>query len=71
MSEKTKAIIAVHLFGYCADMVALKEVTGVIPIVEDAACAAGASLNGIPAGALGDIGCFSFHPRKSVTTGEG
>ena len=71
ITEKTKAIIAVHLFGYCADMVALKEVTGVIPIVEDAACAAGASLNGIPAGALGDIGCFSFHPRKSVTTGEG
>lgn len=71
ITEKTKAIIAVHLFGYCADMVTLKEVAGVIPIVEDAACAAGASLNGIPAGALGDIGCFSFHPRKSVTTGEG
>ncbi len=71
ISEKTKAIIAVHLFGYCANMDALKDIAGEIPIVEDAACAAGAALNGVPAGGLGDIGCFSFHPRKSVTTGEG
>ena len=71
ITGNTKAIIAVHLFGYCADMNALKSVAGDIPIVEDAACAAGASLNGVSAGGLGDIGCFSFHPRKSVTTGEG
>lgn len=71
LTANTKAIIAVHLFGYCADMDALKKIAGSIPIVEDAACAAGASLNGIPAGGLGDIGCFSFHPRKSITTGEG
>lgn len=71
LTDKTKAIIAVHLFGLCADMDALKEAAPGIPIVEDAACAAGAAYNGVPAGALGDIGCFSFHPRKSVTTGEG
>ena len=41
------------------------------PIVEDAACAAGASYQERPAGGLGDVACFSFHPRKSITTGEG
>jgi perosamine synthetase len=61
ISVRTKAIIPVHLFGLCADMDA----------IEDGACAAGAGLKGRPAGSLGDIGCFSFHPRKSVTTGEG
>ena len=71
ITPKTKVIIAVHLFGYCADMDAIKEIAGDIPIVEDAACAAGAAYKGVPAGALGIFGCFSFHPRKSVTTGEG
>jgi len=68
---KTKAIIPVHLFGLCADMDAIKLVAGEIPLVEDGACAAGAGYKGVPAGGLGTIGCFSFHPRKSVTTGEG
>ena len=45
ITGNTRAIIAVHLFGYCADMQALKNVAGDIPIVEDAACAAGAALN--------------------------
>jgi perosamine synthetase len=71
ISSKTKAIIPVHLFGLCADMNKIKEVAGNIPLVEDGACAAGAAYKGTPAGALGTIGCFSFHPRKSVTTGEG
>lgn len=71
ITPNTKAIIPVHLFGLCADIRAIKEVAPNIPLVEDAACAAGASLDGIPAGALGDIGCFSFHPRKSITCGEG
>lgn len=71
ITSKTKAIIPVHLFGLCADIDAIKKVAPGIKIVEDGACAAGAGLNGKPAGSLGDIGCFSFHPRKSVTTGEG
>jgi perosamine synthetase len=71
ITPRTKCIIAVHLFGLCADMDAIRAVAGDIPIVEDAACAAGAAYKGTPAGALGTIGCFSFHPRKSVTTGEG
>lgn len=72
ITPKTKAVIAVHLFGLCADMNAIK---AVIPdnvrIVEDAACAAGASYYGNWAGTLGDAASFSFHPRKSITTGEG
>jgi dTDP-4-amino-4,6-dideoxygalactose transaminase len=71
ITPKTKAIIPVHLFGLCADMDAVKAVAGDIPLVEDGACAAGAGYKGRPAGSLGTLGCFSFHPRKSVTTGEG
>lgn len=71
ITKKTKAIIPVHLFGLCADMDEIKKIAPGIPLVEDAACAAGAAYKGIPAGGLGTIGCFSFHPRKSVTTGEG
>lgn len=71
ITPRTKAIIPVHLFGLCANMDMIKEIAGNIPLVEDGACAAGAAFKGIPAGGLGTIGCFSFHPRKSVTTGEG
>jgi len=71
ITPKTKAIIPVHLFGLCADMDVIKHVSGDIPLIEDAACASGASYKGVPAGGLGIIGCFSFHPRKSITTGEG
>lgn len=71
LTDKTKAIIPVHLFGLCADIDKIKEIAPQLKIVEDGACAAGSALNGNPAGSLGDIGCFSFHPRKSVTTGEG
>ena len=72
ITSRTKAVIVVHLFGLCADMEGLRAVLPAhIPIIEDAACAAGASLNGIPAGGLGDAAAFSFHPRKSITTGEG
>ena len=71
VTSNTKAIIPVHLFGLCADIDAIKEIAPGIPLVEDAACAAGAMYKGKFAGALGDLGCFSFHPRKSITTGEG
>ena len=71
ITPKTKAVIPVHLFGLCADMDAIAEVAGNVPLIEDAACAAGASYHGRSAGSLGLLGCFSFHPRKVITTGEG
>lgn len=72
VTPRTKALIAVHLFGLTADMEALRAaVPGHVAIVEDAACAAGADYRGRPAGSLGAIGCFSLHPRKSITCGEG
>ena len=72
VTERTKAIIPVHLFGLCADMDAIRSVLpDGVHVVEDAACAAGASYKGTPAGGLGDVAAFSFHPRKSITTGEG
>jgi perosamine synthetase len=68
-----KAVIPVHAFGLMADMRAINEICARwnIPVVEDAACALGASLHGQQAGSWGTMGCFSFHPRKAVTTGEG
>ena len=72
VTKRTRAVIAVHLFGLCADMDSLREALPEhILLFEDAACGAGASLRGISAGALGDAAAFSFHPRKSITTGEG
>lgn len=71
VTPRTKAAIPVHLFGLCADMDALAEALPGIPMLEDAACAAGAAYRGRPAGALGAAAAFSFHPRKSITTGEG
>lgn len=72
ITPRTRAVIAVHLFGLIADMDRLRAVVpDQIPIVEDAACAAGADYRGKAAGALGTLGCFSLHPRKSITCGEG
>lgn len=72
ITERTKAIIPVHLFGLCADIDAIRSVLPPhVKILEDAACAAGASYKGRMAGSLGDMASFSFHPRKSITTGEG
>ena len=72
LTERTKAVIPVHLFGLCADIDAIRVVLPEgVRVLEDAACAAGAMYKGKKAGALGDAGVFSFHPRKSITTGEG
>jgi len=71
VTARTKAVIVVHLFGLCADIDAVAAAAPGIPIIEDAACATGATYKGRPAGSLGLAGAFSFHPRKSVTTGEG
>ncbi|MFQ4139200.1 DegT/DnrJ/EryC1/StrS family aminotransferase [Nodosilinea sp. PGN35] len=71
ISDRTKAIIPVHLFGLCADIDALAAVAPNIPLIEDAACAVGSTYQGRSAGSLGLAGAFSFHPRKSITTGEG
>jgi perosamine synthetase len=72
ITERTRVVIPVHMFGLCADIDSLRQKTPEnIKIVEDAACAAGAVYNNKHAGSLGDTGVFSFHPRKCITTGEG
>jgi dTDP-4-amino-4,6-dideoxygalactose transaminase len=73
ITEKTKAIIPVHEFGLCADMEKLMQIAREknIFVIEDAACALGASQNGKMAGTFGDFGSFSLHPRKAITSGEG
>jgi dTDP-4-amino-4,6-dideoxygalactose transaminase len=71
LSKRTKAIVPVHLFGLCADIDAIAEAVPGIPIIEDAACASGSGYKGRSAGSLGIAAAFSFHPRKSITTGEG
>jgi perosamine synthetase len=72
-ARRVKAILPVHTFGQMADMPAILALANrwQIPVVEDAACALGASWQGRPAGSWGRMGCFSFHPRKAITTGEG
>ena len=73
ITSRTRAVIPVHPFGLPADMDPIMEVaaSGGLAVVEDAACALGAEYRGRPVGSIGTAGCFSFHPRKSITTGEG
>jgi dTDP-4-amino-4,6-dideoxygalactose transaminase len=68
VSDSTKAIIAVHLYGQCAEMEPLWQIAERhgVPIVEDAAQALGAEYREKRAGALGSIGCFSFYPSKNL-----
>ena len=73
VTPKTKAILPVHLFGLSADMSAVSAFAAKhkLSVVEDAACGFGTRYQGKHVGTLGDTGCFSFHPRKAITTGEG
>ncbi len=77
MTSRTKAIIPVHLFGLAADMWALKAFAEQrkLFVIEDAACSLGTEIQFIDgkkkAGTFGDIGCFSLHAAKGITTGEG
>jgi dTDP-4-amino-4,6-dideoxygalactose transaminase len=68
VTPRTRAILAVHLYGQCADMEPLWQIAGRhgLPIIEDAAQAIGAEYAGKRAGRLGAIGCFSFYPSKNL-----
>jgi dTDP-4-amino-4,6-dideoxygalactose transaminase len=73
VTPRTRAIVVVHLFGLAARM---DEVMAIarrhdLRVIEDAACAIGSTYADRPVGGIGDIACFSFHPRKVITTGEG
>ncbi|BHH82930.1 DegT/DnrJ/EryC1/StrS family aminotransferase [Desulforhopalus sp. 52FAK] len=72
-ADKVKAILPVHCFGQLADMPKIVDIAQKhgVHVVEDAACAFGSTLNKKQAGTWGTAGCFSFHPRKAFTTGEG
>ena len=73
ITPRTKAILPVHLFGLAAEMKAINAIAKRhgLWVVEDAACGFGAIDHGRHVGTLGHTGCFSFHPRKAITTGEG
>ena len=68
ITDRTAAIIPVHLFGQCADMDAILDIAARhnLPVIEDAAQAIGATYNGRPAGSMGKAGCFSFFPSKNL-----
>jgi perosamine synthetase len=73
VTERTVGLLPVHLFGLCADLDPILELAAQrgLWVVEDAACAFGGWYQGRHAGTFGIAGAFSFHPRKSITTGEG
>ena len=73
IGPKTRGIIAVDVFGQCADYDELGEIAQEhdLFLIEDAAAAVGATYRGRPAGSLGDVACFSFHARKGISSGEG
>ena len=73
ITSRTRAVVVVHLFGLAAKMDELMDVAQKhnVAVIEDAACAIGTTYDGKPVGSFGDLGCFSFHPRKVITTGEG
>jgi dTDP-4-amino-4,6-dideoxygalactose transaminase len=68
ITERTKAVQPVHLYGQCTETARLVEICKArgIAVIEDAAQAIGAEENGVRAGNIGDIGCFSFYPSKNL-----
>lgn len=73
ITPRTKAILPVHLFGLAADLAEISAIAAKhkLWVVEDAACGFGTRYRSQHVGTFGDTGCFSFHPRKAITTGEG
>ena len=72
VTSKTKAILAVHQVGLAADLDELRAAAPHdVAVIEDAACAIGALYKGRPIGSHGNVSCFSFHPRKTISLGEG
>ena len=73
ITKKVKYILPVHLFGLPCDMDKILAISKKynLKIVEDAACAIGSKYKNRHVGNFGDSGCFSLHPRKLITTGEG
>ncbi len=71
ITPRTKAVMVVHQGGVPADVDTIRIAAGRVPVVEDAACAAGSTLYGKPVGAGALLAAWSFHPRKLLTTGEG
>lgn len=73
IGPKTKAVLPVHLFGLAADMGPISRLANQygLWVVEDAACGFGSRYRDRHVGTFGDAACFSFHPRKAITTGEG
>ena len=73
IGPRTVGIIVVDVFGQCADYASLRQLCDErgLWLVEDAAAGSGATYRGMPAGSFGDIGCFSLHARKGITSGEG
>lgn len=73
ITSRTKAIMPVHQFGLPVDLDGIMEVARRrrLEVIEDAACAIGSRYRGRRVGSLGSVACFSFHPRKVITTGEG
>lgn len=66
-------IVPVHEFGLCCDILEINNIAKEydLKVIEDAACALGAKIHEIHQGGFGNTSCISFHPRKSITTGEG
>ena len=72
LSARITAVVPVHQVGLAADLDGLGPLKAKgVPIVEDAACGLGSTYKGRPIGSHGNLACFSFHPRKSISTGEG